>query len=164
MPNQILGEWILLSNSQDRIVQSGNYGWSSIRVPSVNENNSHRKNTMINTNEYMGKIVNLAYVINKGICACIFICTHTHTHIYIYIYIYIKKNRSTNYFTLNNSFIIQYVTHVSDIYSFIYFFIISPNGPRYKVSIPGRVIPKTKKMVLDASFLNTQHYKVQIKC
>ena len=39
-------------------------------------------------------------------------------------------------------------------------------------SIPGRVIPKTKKkkkkkkkkkMVLDATLLNTQHYKVRIK-
>ena len=26
--------------------------------------------------------------------------------------------------------------------------------------IPGRVISKTQKMVLDASLLNTQHYKV----
>ena len=31
-------------------------------------------------------------------------------------------------------------------------------------SIPGRVIPKTQKMVLDASLLNNQHYKVRIKC
>ena len=30
-------------------------------------------------------------------------------------------------------------------------------------SIPGRVIPKTQKMVLDAALLNTQNYKVQIK-
>ena len=30
-------------------------------------------------------------------------------------------------------------------------------------SIPGQVIPKTQKMVLDAAFLNTQHYKVCIK-
>ena len=30
-------------------------------------------------------------------------------------------------------------------------------------SIPGRVIPKTKKMVLDTSLLNTQHYKVLIR-
>ena len=30
-------------------------------------------------------------------------------------------------------------------------------------SIPSRAIPKTKKMVLDAALLNTQHYKVQIK-
>ena len=30
-------------------------------------------------------------------------------------------------------------------------------------SIPGQVIPKTQKMVLDASLLNTQNYKVWIK-
>ena len=29
-------------------------------------------------------------------------------------------------------------------------------------SIPGRVIPKTQKMVLDTTLLNTQHYKVRI--
>ena len=37
------------------------------------------------------------------------------------------------------------------------------NGPGDLGSIPGRVIPKTLKMVLDASLLNTQHYKVRIK-
>ena len=39
------------------------------------------------------------------------------------------------------------------------------NGPRERGSIPGRVILKTKKkkMVLDTSLLNTQHYKVWIK-
>ena len=37
------------------------------------------------------------------------------------------------------------------------------NGPGDMGSIPGRVIPKTQKMVLDASLLNTQHYKVRIK-
>ena len=30
-------------------------------------------------------------------------------------------------------------------------------------SIPGRVIPKTLKMVLDTSLLSTQQYKVRIK-
>ena len=30
-------------------------------------------------------------------------------------------------------------------------------------SIPGRVILKTQKIVLDASLLNTQHYKVRIQ-
>ena len=30
-------------------------------------------------------------------------------------------------------------------------------------SIPGCIIPKTLKMVLDTSLLNTQHYKVHIK-
>ena len=36
-------------------------------------------------------------------------------------------------------------------------------GPGDLSSIQGRVIPKTQKMVLDASLLNTQHYKVRIK-
>ena len=30
-------------------------------------------------------------------------------------------------------------------------------------SIPGQVIPKTLKMVLDTALLNTQQYKVRIK-
>ena len=30
-------------------------------------------------------------------------------------------------------------------------------------SVPGRVMPKTQKMVLGATLLNTQHYKVRIK-
>ena len=37
------------------------------------------------------------------------------------------------------------------------------NGPGDLGSIPGRVIPKTQKMVLDAILLNTKHYKVHIK-
>ena len=41
-------------------------------------------------------------------------------------------------------------------------FWVFANGPGDLGSIPGRVIPKTQKMVL-ASLLNTQHYKVRIK-
>ena len=37
------------------------------------------------------------------------------------------------------------------------------NGPRDRGSIPGRVIPKTQKMVLDAALLSTQNYKERIK-
>ena len=37
------------------------------------------------------------------------------------------------------------------------------NGPGDLGSIPGRVVPQTQKMVLDAALLNTQHYKVWIK-
>ena len=37
------------------------------------------------------------------------------------------------------------------------------NGQGDLSSIPGRVIPKTLKMVFDASLLNTQPYKVRIK-
>ncbi len=37
------------------------------------------------------------------------------------------------------------------------------NGPGDLGSVPGRVIPKTLKMVLDTSLLNTQQDKVRIK-
>ena len=37
------------------------------------------------------------------------------------------------------------------------------SGPGDQGSILGRVIPKTQKMVLDTTLLNTQHYKVSIK-
>ena len=37
------------------------------------------------------------------------------------------------------------------------------NGLGDQGSIPGRVIPKTLKMVIDNSLLNTQQYKVRIK-
>ena len=37
------------------------------------------------------------------------------------------------------------------------------NGPEDRGSIPGRVLPKTQKMVLDVTLLNTQHYKLRIK-
>ena len=33
-------------------------------------------------------------------------------------------------------------------------------GPGDLGSIPGRVIPKTQKMILDATLLNSQYYKV----
>ena len=37
------------------------------------------------------------------------------------------------------------------------------DGPGDRGSIPGLVIPKTLKIVLDTSLLNTQQYKVRIK-
>ena len=36
-------------------------------------------------------------------------------------------------------------------------------GPGDLGSIPGRVIPRTLKMVIDTSLLNTQQYKVRIE-
>ena len=46
---------------------------------------------------------------------------------------------------------------------YIYMFRVFANGPRDLRSIPGRIIPKTQKMVFGATFLNTQHSKVRIK-
>ena len=37
------------------------------------------------------------------------------------------------------------------------------NGPGDWGSIPGWVIPKTQKVVLDAALLNTQHNRIRIK-
>ena len=37
------------------------------------------------------------------------------------------------------------------------------NDPGDLGSIPGRVVPKTQKMVLNATLPRTQHYKVKIK-
>ena len=37
------------------------------------------------------------------------------------------------------------------------------NGLGDRGSISGRVIPKTQKIVLDTSLLNTKHYKVRVK-
>ena len=54
------------------------------------------------------------------------------------------------------------------VYQFIYSFFNQPislegrvftNGLGDQGSIPGRIIPKTLKMVLDTSLLNTQQYK-----
>ena len=42
--------------------------------------------------------------------------------------------------------------------------IVFANGPGDQSSIPGRVMPKTQKMVLDSTLVNTPHYKVRIKC
>ena len=37
------------------------------------------------------------------------------------------------------------------------------NGPGDLDSVPGRIMPKTLKMVLDTSLLNNQQYKVHIE-
>ena len=65
-------------------------------------------------------------------------------NIYIYIYIYIR-----NFFP--SKFGIGIMVKVFT------------NSPGDLGSIPGRVIPWTQKMVLDAALLNIQHYKVRIK-
>ena len=65
---------------------------------------------------------------------------YLYVSVYVYIYIYI-------YILLDIGLAVR----------------VFANGPGDLSSIPGRVIPKTQKMVLDASLLNTQHCKVRIK-
>ena len=45
----------------------------------------------------------------------------------------------------------------------IHYTLVFANGVGDQISIPGWVKPKTQEMALNASFLNTQHYKVWIK-
>ena len=74
------------------------------------------------------------------VCIYIYICVCMYIYIYIYVYIYVY------------------------IYIYIYICIrVFANGPGDLGSIPGRVIPKTLKMELDTTLLNTQHYKVRFK-
>ena len=60
----------------------------------------------------------------------------------IYIYIYILYNEFEDIFIMNRLF---------------------DNGLGDRGSIPGRVIPKTQKMVLDTALHNIQHFKIKIK-
>ena len=59
-----------------------------------------------------------------------------HEHVYVYISIYIMWVPAVRVFA---------------------------NGTGDLGSIPGRVIPKTLKMELDTTLLNTQYYKVRFK-
>ena len=48
-------------------------------------------------------------------------------------------------------------------YDFKNYYLTLANAPGDQGSFPGRVIPKTRKLVLDISRLNTLHFKVRIK-
>ena len=88
---------------------------------------------------YIYIYVHYIYICTLYIYIYIYIQTHRHIYIYIYIYIYIINR---------------------DIGPAVRVF---ANGPGDFGSIPGRVIPKTLKMELDTTLLNTQHYKVRFK-
>ena len=53
--------------------------------------------------------------------------------------------------------------NINNLTSYICLHTVFANGPGDLGSIPGRVIPKTLKMELDTTLLNTQHYKVRFK-
>ena len=57
----------------------------------------------------------------------------------------------------------NYYHYMLNLSNFCEFYLVFANGLGDLGSIPGQVIPKTQKMILDATLLNTQHYKVRIK-
>ena len=100
--------------------------------------------------------------------------THTHTHTHAQT----LSNTRTQSHTLPHSYIYIYIyTHnhiymwacvCKYIYIYIYICILAERleystiGSRDRGSIPGGVIPKTQKMVLDASLRINRHYKAWI--
>ena len=105
---------------------------------------------------YPGHIV--IFSVSEGICYDIFIyaytctdifihtCTHTHVYICLCLYIYIYMCVCVCVC------VCERIGLVGRVFA---------NGRGDLGSIPGRVIPKTLKMVLDTSLLNTQQYKVR---
>ena len=85
---------------------------------------------------------NYLYTSNIYTYICVYVC--------VYIYIYIYKERERESISL---YICVLASRVE----------CSPIVQETGVLIPGQVIPKTLKMVLDTSLLNTQQYKVHIK-
>ena len=62
--------------------------------------------------------------------------------------------------------LVYYVIYPRRVYVgqiFVILYVSFTNGPGVRGSIPGRVIPKTQKMVLDVSLRSTQRYKVRTK-
>ena len=124
---------------------------------------------------------------------CIYMCMYVFIYVYayiymyiqvcmticIYIYIYMHINMYTFRYAYEYIYIYVWIYICISIYIYIYIHLcvithirnrdIGPavrvfaNGPGDLGSIPGRVIPKTLKMVLDTTLLNTQHYKVRFK-
>ena len=66
----------------------------------------------------------------------------------------LQSNTDSFICTKLNSFKYCYITQMVLVFT---------DGLGYRGSIPGRVIPKTQKILLNATLLNTQHYKVRIK-
>ena len=110
------------------------------------------------SNTYNGSNANISFFINRR--------TLSESDEFLLL---IKKDTLQHKTVVSISFI-HFSTYFDHIYIYIYILPdiglavrVFANGPGDLGSIPGRVISKTQKMVLDASLLNTQHYKVRIK-
>ena len=77
-------------------------------------------------------------------------CEHTCMHAYVYIYVHVS--------ICEHIFMSLYMYRLIGLVGRVFTKGLGDLG-----SIPGRVIPKTLKMVLDTSLLNTLQYKVRIK-
>ena len=92
-----------------------------------------------------------------------YICTYMYIYIYRYIYIYTYMYLYMYIYAYIYIYIYVYICIYICMYIYGLLCRVFNNGLGNRGSILGRVIPKTQKMVLDTSLLNTQHYKVRIK-
>ena len=102
------------------------------------------------------------------VCVCVHVCVHS-VHIYIQTLLYLQI------FMTMGSCVCAYVCvcvcvgmDVSVIRYVLFASInimlrVSANGPGDRILIPYRAISKTQKIMFDASLLNNQYYKAQIK-
>ena len=105
------------------------------------------------------------------ICIYKYIFMHISEYAYIYIYTYAYMHKHICIYT--HIYIYMHIHICIHIYIYIYIYIynrfialvgrVFANSPGDLCSIPGHVIPKSFKMVLDTSLLNSQLYKVRIK-
>ena len=77
-----------------------------------------------------------------------------------------KVHKCVRGYPRQNKFLTEIIqTIVSNLSKYIGMMVrVFANGQGNLGSIPGRVVPKTQKMVLEVCLLNTQLYKVGIKC
>ena len=95
--------------------------------------------------EAVGVLFKISNVFRRAVCVCVCVFTCVYIHVCISMYICVNVQIYTRIYVF--------------MYVYEYVYVYSPIGP----GDPGEVIPKTQKAVLDASLLNTQHYKIQIK-
>ena len=86
----------------------------------------------------------------ENICIYVYICKHIQRSAYLDM-IYVKE------------YMCMYIYIYIYIYTNVYIVHAFTTSPRDLDSIPGRVIPKTLKWILDTSLLTTQQYLVRIK-
>ena len=90
-------------------------------------------------------------------------CVCLYAFLSISLHIYQERGEKFQTILKINSFFIHNLLYLRESIFIGLAVRVFANGPGDLGSIPGRVFPKTQKMVLDASLLNTQHYKVRIK-
>ena len=74
-----------------------------------------------------------------------------------------KENNLTGYFGKLSDELTEYDMFIDILQAIRLMSTVLANSPGDQGPIPGQVITKAQKIVLDTSLINTQHYKLRIK-